>query len=150
MRLQAAKGFSLIGSMLALCILCIGMVACLSLHSRIWQSSRQVAEFGAARALAAELAEWLRSSSAHAESGSAAAQHWMPGWKARLEAALPAARAQVCHDERPWDEAASAWRWECTGAAPDAALVIKIHWGGDDGPILALLVAGAGASSDGH
>jgi type IV pilus assembly protein PilV len=52
-------------------------------------------------------------------------------WKKHLRAALPAARAVICRDAKPWSSAAHGYKWECdasstsAGAAP---LTIKVGW----------------------
>jgi type IV pilus assembly protein PilV len=54
-------------------------------------------------------------------------------WKTRVKALLPGGRVRICRDFNPWDNAAGAYKWECTPApasAGIAALVIKIGWHG--------------------
>lgn len=54
-------------------------------------------------------------------------------WKMRLKSELPSARAVVCRDASPWDDARHAYRWDCKTAAAgtdNAPLTIKIGWQG--------------------
>jgi type IV pilus assembly protein PilV len=49
-------------------------------------------------------------------------------WMRRMKDVLPEARAVVCRDATPWDSAANAYRWDCSGAGADVPLVVKIGW----------------------
>lgn len=50
-------------------------------------------------------------------------------WKRRLAATLPDARAVVCRDAQPWDDAQHSLAWECQGGADaGASVVIKVGW----------------------
>lgn len=49
-------------------------------------------------------------------------------WKTRLAAAFPTARLRVCRDGNSWDEAAQAYKWDCSGETGDAPFVVKVGW----------------------
>lgn len=51
-------------------------------------------------------------------------------WISRLDKALPGARAKICRDIAPWDNASSSYTWDCVVGAikTNAAIVIKIGW----------------------
>lgn len=75
-------------------------------------------------------------------------------WMRRMKTVLPIARAVICRDATPWDDAANAYRWDCADAGANAPLVVKIGWqaknpdgsltdneAGQFPPLLALAVA---------
>ena len=47
-------------------------------------------------------------------------------WEKRLKASLPASRAKICRDGRPWDSGAKSLTWACD--ASSGSIVIKIGW----------------------
>ncbi len=50
-------------------------------------------------------------------------------WEKRVKASLPGGRALICRDASPWDSAAGALTWDCSGSAVgSASLVIKLGW----------------------
>ncbi|MGV3655559.1 MAG: hypothetical protein ACO1N5_15230 [Noviherbaspirillum sp.] len=130
-----AKGFSLVETMVASCVLAVGVIGSASLHAGVWRTTRFTAEQGIALAFAAELAErMLAGSRAAAEeltqssprNADAAA---VAEWHSRLAESLPGGHARICRDAQPWDEGAAAWRWECdAGQGGEAPLMIKIGW----------------------
>lgn len=50
----------------------------------------------------------------------------MQAWKRRAARALPGARATVCFDGNPWNDAAGAHAWDCEVDGP--LLVVKLGW----------------------
>ena len=58
-----------------------------------------------------------------------------------IHRSFPAGRIALCRDGAPWSDAASRYRWECSGEA-GAPLAIKVGWHGTaDAPGYVLLVA---------
>lgn len=53
-------------------------------------------------------------------------------WLTQLNDRLPGARAQICRDAAPWDDATGAMRWSCR-IDPAAPVVIKLGWHVKDG-----------------
>jgi type IV pilus assembly protein PilV len=49
-------------------------------------------------------------------------------WKARLAANFPTARLRICRDGNPWNEAAQAYKWDCSTESADAPFVVKVGW----------------------
>lgn len=49
-------------------------------------------------------------------------------WKARLAANFPTARLRICRDGNPWNEAAQAYKWDCSADSGDAPFVVKVGW----------------------
>lgn len=49
-------------------------------------------------------------------------------WKEALAANFPTARLRICRDGNPWNEAAHAYRWDCSSGAGDAPFVVKVGW----------------------
>lgn len=50
----------------------------------------------------------------------------MQAWKRRATKALPGARATVCFDGNPWNDASGAHAWACEADGP--LLVVKLGW----------------------
>lgn len=61
---------------------------------------------------------------------SAAIEAHIRDWLSRLSDALPAARARVCRDDKPWNSQMDRYTWDCiAGSRPEmSAVVIKIGW----------------------
>lgn len=53
-------------------------------------------------------------------------------WLTQLNDRLPGARAQICRDAAPWDDATGGMRWSCQ-IDPAAPVVIKLGWHVKDG-----------------
>ena len=49
-------------------------------------------------------------------------------WKTRLAANFPTARLRICRDGNPWNEAAQAYKWDCSADSADAPFVVKVGW----------------------
>jgi len=49
-------------------------------------------------------------------------------WKTRLAANFPTARLRICRDGNPWNEAAQAYKWDCSAESADAPFVVKVGW----------------------
>jgi Tfp pilus assembly protein PilV len=116
--------------MVALCLLSLAALSIIGLQWRSLAANHQSALHGAAIQLAADMADSLR-----AEAGSAApTAPEYAAWLARVAAALPSGRAVICRDRAPWNEAAGAYRWDCTADA--GPLLIKLGWqeGGNRSP----------------
>lgn len=116
-----ARGFSLTEVLIVLCLLSLAALSLLELQWRSLNATQQSALHGVAMQLAVDMAERLRAGAMP----DAAEQE---AWQARVAAALPAGRALICQDAAPWDAAAGAYRWECTGAAPPGPQVVKVGW----------------------
>lgn len=168
--LRQAGGFSLVEVMVAACVLALGVIGSADLQMSAWRATQITAEQGTALGLAADLADrlravkrqtpWPEGSGPLLQLDQDAMPQSMPGcqeaicgggqsaalgareWMTRLAASLPGARALVCRDAKPWDEAAASYRWECGGGQGGGApLVIKIGWrhaGATPGLVLAV------------
>lgn len=117
---NTARGFTLIEVLIVLCLLSLAALSLLELQWRSLHATRQSALHGVAMQLAVDMAERLRAGTAPDAVEQAA-------WQAQVAAALPAGRALICQDAAPWDEAAGAYRWACSGE-PSGPLVIKLGW----------------------
>jgi type IV pilus assembly protein PilV len=117
---NTARGFTLIEVLIVLCLLSLGALSLLELQWRSLHATRQSALHGVAMQLAVDMAERLRAGAAPDAAEQAA-------WQAQVAAALPAGRALICQDAAPWDEAAGAYRWPCSGEA-SAPQVVKLGW----------------------
>lgn len=49
-------------------------------------------------------------------------------WKAHLAANFPTARLRICRDDNPWNEAAHAYKWDCSSGIADTPFVVKVGW----------------------
>jgi type IV pilus assembly protein PilV len=154
-------GYTLIEALLALCILSIAAIGVAGLQWQAFSTIRQAALQGEALALAADIAERLRSlpqpaslffdsdalvsadAAGCADPACAAAAADLREWSGRLRARLPAARARICADAAPWDSARGGFSWDCRGAGP---LLVKLGWrensAAESAPRLVLAVGG--------
>jgi type IV pilus assembly protein PilV len=48
-------------------------------------------------------------------------------WLQHIDAALPNARAVICRDSAPWNDATNNLSWECSND-DNASIVIKLGW----------------------
>lgn len=119
-----ARGFTLIEVLIVLCLLSLAAFSLLELQLRSLNATQQSALHGVAMQLAVDLAERLRAAAPPDAAEKAE-------WQARVAAALPSGRLLVCEDAMPWDDAAGAYRWACTGAP--GPLVVKLGWRGAAG-----------------
>lgn len=122
---NTARGFTLIEVLIVLCLLSLAALSLLELQWRSLHVTRQSALHGVAMQLAVDMAERLRAGAAPDAAEQAA-------WQAEVAAALPAGRALICQDAAPWDEAAGAYRWACSGEAAGPQ-VVKLGWRGAAG-----------------
>jgi type IV pilus assembly protein PilV len=118
---NTARGFTLIEVLVVLCLLSLAALSLLELQWRSLNATQQSALHGMAMQLAVDMAERLRAGAAPDAAEQAA-------WQAGVAAALPAGRALVCEDAAPWDEAAGAYRWACSGGEPPGPQVVKLGW----------------------
>ena len=129
----AARGFTLIEVLVALCLLSMAALSIVGLQWRSLDATHQSALHGMALQLAADLADELRAGVT-------------PDISAALARAtlLPGRRAVICRDPSPWDDAAGAYRWDCGGAP--GPLVVKVGWlegGASAAPQVLVVVAPA-------
>jgi type IV pilus assembly protein PilV len=117
---NTARGFTLIEVLIVLCLLSLAALSLLELQWRSLHATRQSALHGVAMQLAVDMAERLRAGAALDAAEQAA-------WQAQVATALPAGRALICRDAAPWDEAAGAYRWPCSGE-PSGPQVVKLGW----------------------
>ncbi|MCW5320175.1 type IV pilus modification protein PilV [Verminephrobacter aporrectodeae subsp. tuberculatae] len=52
----------------------------------------------------------------------------MTDWLARVAAELPGAKVRVCFDEAPYDAQSGLAKWDCSAAATNGIVFIKIGW----------------------
>lgn len=146
---------TMIESMVAIVVLCFGMLGVVGLQAAALQSNKEARFQASATRLARELAEMMRGNKDIAIETSSTNNPYLvefsgalpsPGtncfsgscpttkevaafqirdWLARLDAELPGARVAVCFDDAPYD-AGGLPRWDCSDDG--GTTVVKIGW----------------------
>jgi type IV pilus assembly protein PilV len=111
-------GFSLIEILISLLILSFGMLGAIKMQLLSIQAAHQSTLYSTAMELASDMAERMRNPQ-HQQS--------LAEWLEQVDAALPHARAVICQDSAPWNNATHTLSWDCT-ANDNASIIIKLGW----------------------
>lgn len=147
---------TMIESMVAIVVLCFGMLGVVGLQAAALQSNKEARYQASAVRLARELGELMRGNKDIAiETSSTAnpylveftgtlptanpdcftaacattkevAQFQIREWLSRVDAELPGARVTVCEDDTPYDTTSGLPQWDCN--ATGGTTVVKIGW----------------------
>ena len=148
-----AHGFSLAEVLVALVILCLGILGAIKMQLASLQATQQNRFYSTGMLLATDMAEKIcsnvdainlflevdsqQSNAAKADlnypcyskpcTPTELAHADIAEWLQQMSRSLPDARALICRDSAPWNDTTHSLNWQCSSDS-QASIIIKIGW----------------------